>query len=156
MKRLSLLPAKSLSCLLCLAMPCQPQRNQYWVIAWFYAASLMFLFFSLSGLKNVDIKLCFSVSLTDCCEFLWAGLAYWCSYNLDTLQELMSILTRLSLWPHFLLLGGGNGDGAVRIAYASWEWAAYVCVVCVWKEKEARKGVSVRPKLTCRPFPAVG
>lgn len=38
-----------------------------------------------------------------------SGLAYWCSYNLDTLQGLMSILTRLSLWPHFLLLGDGYG-----------------------------------------------
>lgn len=108
--------------------------------------------------ENANIKPRFPVSLTDCCELLCSdtstqsGLPYWCSYNLDTLQGLMSILTRLLLWPHFLLLG--DGDGSRPHADASWDWTANACV-CVWERKGVSVCLNVASKLTSHPLPAV-
>lgn len=89
-----------------------------------------------------------------------SGLAYWCSYNLDTLQGLMSILTWLSLWPHFLLLG--DSDGAVCMLMHLGNMP-HMCALFACEKKNGRKtmrmGVSVclnvASKLTLRPFPVV-
>lgn len=108
--------------------------------------------------ENANIKPRFPVSLTDCCELLCSdtstqsGLPYWCSYNLDTLQGLMSILTRLLLWPHFLLLG--DGDGSRPHADASWDCTANACV-CVRERKGVSVCLNVTSKLTSHPLPAV-
>lgn len=101
---------------------------------------------SLSDLKVSASSCVFSVTLTDRCEFLWAdrhcdetqsGPVYWCSHNLNTLRGLMSILTRLSLWPHFLLLG--DSDGAVRMLMHLGN-VAHMCVLfaCGKKKKKTK------------------
>lgn len=129
-------------------------------------------FMLLWALKVSASSRVFTVGLTNRCEFLWSDrhcdesdLLYWCSYNVDTLQGLMNILTRLSLWPHFLLLGGT----AVPLSAC---WCVLGMCVCVWsfacerkreknetRKPRARKGVSVCPnvasKLTSRPFSGV-
>lgn len=96
---------------------------------------------SLSDLKISASSCVFSVSLTNRCMFLCSdrqcigftetlsSLAYWCSYNLDTLQGLMSILTWLLLWPHFLLLR--DIDGAVHMLMHLGNVLHTVCVCCL-------------------------
>lgn len=98
----------SLTRLLCLchAVPCRAVRmlTEMWIV-WPHFTCLLppsccFLWIS---------SQCWCVGL------LWGSvmqtqpaLAYRYSHNLDTLQGLMSILTQLLLWPHFLLLRDGS------------------------------------------------
>lgn len=101
-------------------------------------------FMLLWALKVSASSRVFTVGLTNRCEFLWSDrhcdesdLLYWCSYNVDTLQGLMNILTRLSLWPHFLLPGGT----AVPLSAC---WCVLGMCVCVWSFACERKREKTR------------
>jgi len=189
MKCLSLLLANSLSCLLCLAMPCQSWRNAvrlhnknliyicliiflklckiiaFILIDFFFLLPQCSFFFSLSDLQmSASSRVSLSVwqtavSFCGLIDIVMAALrpsqAYWCSYNPHTLQGLMSILTQLSLWPHFLLLRDSKEAVCTHLGNV-----LHMCVLFACERKtQARKGLSlclnVASKLTSRPFSAV-